>query len=202
MASTELQAVAGLVLRQAQKQGYVVPRDIRGELSQAGQDESRWKEVVELLRESLHYRQGRYYFIASAGSPRLREEQQHLEEVRETLSEVLKQHQSANDRPDRRQKERVPYTRPVKVQTEDNQELMVLTQDLSDSGIRFIANRSLLGRKIHVHLPPATSAAAPVQLVVRILWTTAVAEGLYENGGTFLEIINGPESGPAPPASP
>lgn len=204
MATAELQAVASAVLRLAQQQGHVVPRDIRAELSRAGLGEARWKEVVELLRESLHYRQGRYHVIPSAGSPRLEEEQQHLRQVHDVLQQILATHQSLGDRSDRRVEARVPYTRPVTVQTEDQQELVVFSQDLSPSGIRFIASRSLLGRKLRILLPRASDTEPAVTLIVRILWTTAVAEGLYENGGSFLEMVNeaGHQSAPTPPESP
>jgi hypothetical protein len=201
MSTPELQAVASSVLRRARAQGYVVPREIRHELTEAGQEEARWKEVVELLRESLHYRQGRYYLVPptpGAGA----EQEQKLESLREALVDVLQPAGSPPRQGERRQEERIAYTRSVRVQTEDNQELMVLAQDLSPSGIRFIANRSLLGRKVRVHLSLPNENEPAVALLVRVLWTSAVAEGLYENGGAFLEMIKGGPASPAPPASP
>lgn len=201
MASAELQAVASAVLRRAQKHGYVVPRDVRDELAAAGQEETRWKEVIELLRESLHYRQGRYFFISPSGSSSLQEEQKQLDRVRDVLRGVLGQPEQP-DKPDRRQEQRIAYTRAVKIQTEDNHELTVLSQDLSPSGIRFIANRSLLGRRVRVHLTPAGESDTPVVLLARILWTTSAGEGLYENGGSFQEMISGRPGAAAPTESP
>jgi hypothetical protein len=205
MTAADLQTVAGAVLRLAEERQYVAPRDIRGELSRAGLDEARWKEVVELLRESLRYRQGRYYFLAAA-SPRLNQEQQQQRDVRDVLRDILQQQTPttrAETRAERRQEERSPFTRPVTLFTEDQQELTVLSQDISPTGIRLIANRSLLGRKLRVVLPGTEVGQATVTLVVRILWTTAVADGLFENGGTFLELLSGTSNpgAPAPPAS-
>lgn len=188
MTSAQLLSVAESVLRRAEKQGFVIPLDIRGELLQAGQDESRWKEVVELLRDSLKFRQGRYYFIGE-GKEKLTQEKQQRTNVREMLQELLEQVKNNQDPKDRRQEERIPYTQPLKILTEDNLELTVLSQDLSPSGIRFIANRSFLGRKVRILLPKVDQDPEHLMLVVRILWTTGVTEGLFENGGTFLEMI-------------
>jgi hypothetical protein len=200
--SSELHAIAAAVLRLAEKQGFVAPRDIRTELTRAGQPESRWKEVVELLRESLHFRQGRYYILSAAGSPQLQQQKDNLQQIRDILKEVLGEATTA-DSTDRRQEPRVPFSRPVKIIFENNQDLMVLGLDLSPSGIRFIANRSLLGRKFRVELPlPGAESAPPVTLLVRVLWTSAVADGLFENGGAFLEMISDDPSPKGPPASP
>lgn len=193
MTSAELQTVAQSVLRRAEQQGFVIPLDIRGELLQAGQDESRWKEVVELLRDSLKFRQGRYYFIAE-GKEKLTQENQQRTDVREMLKELLEQVKTNRDPKDRRREDRIPYTQPLKILTEDNQELTVLSQDLSPSGIRFIANRSFLGRKVRIMLPKIDQEPDQLMLVVRILWTTGVTEGLFENGGTFLEMIQSGQS--------
>jgi hypothetical protein len=73
----------------------------------------------------------------------------------------------------------------VKVQTEDDREYHVMTRDLSPTGIRLLANRSLLGQKIRVHLAP-TNGGRDCTFVVRILWSCTVGDDLYENGGTFL----------------
>jgi hypothetical protein len=203
MASSELHTVASAVLRLAQKQGHVVPRDIRDELARAGLDDSRWNEVVELLRESLHYRQGRFHLIAAPGSPRLEEEQHKRQEVHDIVQNVLREQQAKTDRTERRSEERIPFSRHIRIQTEDHQELTVMSQDLSSAGIRFIANRSLLGRRIRVLLPHSNADEPPVTLVVRILWTTAAGDGLFENGGSFLELVTEDNrSAPVPPASP
>src|SRR3954453_11522806 len=53
MISTNLQGVAELVIRQAQRQGYIVPRQVRTVLTQAGISESLWKDVLAVARSSL-----------------------------------------------------------------------------------------------------------------------------------------------------
>ena len=65
-----LQDVANAVIRRAQRQGFVVPRDIRSELTLAGLPEEQWKDVAAMTHEALNYRQGRYYHIGAV-SPRL-----------------------------------------------------------------------------------------------------------------------------------
>ena len=70
MPTPTLQQVAEAVIRRAQRQGYVVPSEVRSELRLAGLEEARWKDAVELGRASLIYKQGRYYHKAAV-SPRL-----------------------------------------------------------------------------------------------------------------------------------
>src|SRR5262245_6393709 len=86
---TTLQDVANAVIRRAQRQGYVVPRDIRAELSLAGLPETQWKEVVHLVQGSLNYRQGRYYHL-QALSPRLQQEQDQLQLVQRAVRRLMK----------------------------------------------------------------------------------------------------------------
>jgi hypothetical protein len=61
MVSHNLKGVAELVVRRAQRQGYVVPREVRAELAAANLPESLWNNVVALGRGSLSYHRGRYY---------------------------------------------------------------------------------------------------------------------------------------------
>ena len=51
-----------------------------------------------------------------------------------------------------------------------------------------IAPRGLLGQKLDIFLP-RPEEDKPLRLRVRILWTCAVGDGLFENGGTFLEVV-------------
>jgi hypothetical protein len=187
MTSLELQAVANAVLRRAEQQGYVVPREIRAELREANQPEGRWKEVIELLRPSLNYRQGRYYFLSAArtSGEHARDQRQRIRDVVASLLQVYRSDDSGQER---RAEERTPFAQPIKIQTEDDQEFTAMGRDLSPLGIRILAGRSLLGRKLRVYLPRPGTQASPLVAVVRILWTTAVGDGLFENGGTFLEI--------------
>jgi hypothetical protein len=183
----QLQNVANTVVRRAQRQGYVVPRDIRDELIQAGLPESRWKEVVGLARESLNCRQGRYYHL-SAFSPRLQEEQQHQQQIQRAVRRLIRQYQASPAGHERRQQDRVDFIQPVKVQTEDGREFTLLSRDLSTSGIRLIGTRRLLGQKVRVHLPRKDQDGTCC-LLVRILWTCALGDDMFENGGSFVEVI-------------
>ena len=44
-----------------------------------------------------------------------------------------------------------------------------------------------MGQKIEVELPNAKDAE-PLRLTARVLWTCAVGDELFENGGMFLEM--------------
>src|SRR5438132_11116153 len=92
--SLNLQDVANTIVRRAQQQGYVVPRDIRTELTQAGLAETQWKDVVGLARESLNCRQGRYYHIR-AFSPRLQEEQNHQRLIHRAVRGLIRQYKAS-----------------------------------------------------------------------------------------------------------
>ncbi len=188
MNSPTLQAVAKSILQKAQNQEYVLKREIRKELEEAGLPPELWKEVVKLIHSSLQYRHGRFYFKSPPPS-RLQQEHEKLQKIRETLQEFLALHREKEEHQERRGEERVSFIRPIKVQTEDQHELNVLSQDISVSGIRLISNRSLLGRKIRLFFPSGEEAGSPpVVFVTRILWSSAIADGLYENGGLFLEL--------------
>src|SRR5262245_22114158 len=50
MILTNLQGVAELVVRRAQRQGFIVPREVREELNRAGVPSELWKDVVALGR--------------------------------------------------------------------------------------------------------------------------------------------------------
>jgi hypothetical protein len=193
MSASDLHGIAETVIRLAQRQGYVVPREVRAELARAGLPEDRWKDVLALTREALHYRQGRYYYLDPV-SPALRQQQSQQQMVANAVREVIRRHRAGGAGSERRESERIDYLQPVKAQAEDGKELNLLTRDLSPAGIRLLASRSLLGQRLRVALPGAGKAPGP-HLVVRILWTCAVGDDLFENGGTFLELL--PESAPA-----
>ncbi|MGF1583419.1 MAG: PilZ domain-containing protein [Gemmataceae bacterium] len=186
MIPSELQTVASAVLRLAEQQTYVVPRDIRAELLQANFPESRWKEVVEMLRESLNYRQGRYYFLASR---QVRHTQQEAEQelLKDALEELLEKHKTRLPDLERRMEERIDFSYPLKARTENDEELTILSRDLSMSGIGFLSTRSFLGRKLRLSLPSGGSEAIIVS--VRVLWSSTVADGIFENGGAFLDFV-------------
>ncbi len=149
----------------------------------------RWKEVLELARPSLIYRQGRYYHKAAV-SPRLAEEQRHRQAIRKALRPIIRGHRRRVREQERRSEARIDFVLPVQVQSEDGKEYTLLTRDLSTTGVRLIGTRRLLGQKVHMLLP-RDDGAAPHRLLVRILWTCAVGEDLFENGGSFLELVQG-----------
>jgi hypothetical protein len=184
---SNLRTVATTVVRRAERQGYVVSREIRAELTAAGLPEGQWKEVVALARTSLNYRSGRYHYIRPV-SPRLQQAEDQRAAIRQAIGRFLDSRPAPADQDDRRHEDRVNLVQPVRVRTEDGREGQMLCRDLSPTGIRLIGNRSLLGQKIQVVLPlPDGSQGA--SFLVRVLWTAAVADGLFDNGGTFLELL-------------
>src|SRR5438105_12978068 len=126
MIEEQLREVADAVSRRAQRQGYVVPRDVRDELNQVGLADDQWKEVLGLTREALHYRQGRYYYI-QAISPRLHEQQRQQEIVFHAVRELIRRHQAGRSESERRQQDRIDFVHQAKVWTEDGREFRVLT---------------------------------------------------------------------------
>lgn len=184
-----LQQVAQAIVRQAQRQGYVVPRDIRTELRLAGLPETQWKDVAALAKDALHYRQGRYYHLGAV-SPRLQKEQEQQQAIQKIIRRVIKEHRAQAKRQERRGQARVDFIQPVKVRAEDGAEFTLLSRDLSATGIRLIGTRRLLGQKIQVALPASNDQ--PAHLLVRVLWTCAVGDDLFENGGSFIELQETP----------
>jgi hypothetical protein len=187
MPSATLQQVAETVVRRAQRQGYVVPNEVRSELRVAGLEEDQWKAVLELVRAALIYRQGRYYHKAAV-SPRLEQEQRQRQAIQKVLRPLIRQHRRRAREQERRSQVRIDFVVPVKVQTEDGKEYTLLTRDLSTTGVRLIGTRRLLGQKVTMLLP-RDGSEPPCRLLVRILWTCAVGEDLFENGGSFLELL-------------
>jgi hypothetical protein len=190
MTAPDLQNIADTVVRRAQRQGYVVPREVRAALAQAGLPEARWKDVLALTRESLHYRQGRYYYLDTV-SPALRAQQSQQQMVANAVRKLIRQHKATTADRERREADRVDFVHQVRAVTEDGRELHLLTRDLSPTGIRLLSTRSLLGQKLGLSLSAAGRAPGP-RFAVRILWTCAVGDDLFENGGNFLELLPEP----------
>jgi hypothetical protein len=190
MISANLQGVADLVIRRAQRQGFVVPREVREVLTDAGLSDTLWKDVVAVARPSLSFRHGRYYYQAPV-SPRVAQEQSQQRSIQRVVRQLIRQHKSAAAEVERRGEDRSDFIQPIKVRTEDQREYTLLSRDLSATGIRLIGTRRLLGQKVHVLIP--NPAGAPAwDFLVRILWTCPVGEDLIENGGTFMEVSNAP----------
>ena len=87
MPPSTLDDIAAAITRQAQRQGFVVARDIRTELKLAGLPEDQWKEVAALAKGELNYRQGRYYHLATV-SPRLQKAQQQQRIIQKAIRQV------------------------------------------------------------------------------------------------------------------
>jgi hypothetical protein len=187
MPPTNLQEVADAIVRLAHRQGYVVSKDIRTELKLANMPENQWKDVVALAKNSLNYRQGRYYHLGTI-SPRLQKEQEQQRIIQKAIRQILKNHRAAAKQDDRRGQNRVDFIEPVQVRTEDGQTFRLLSRDLSPTGIRILGAKRFLGQKIQVDLPMGADVP-PCRIMVRVLWTCAVGDDLFENGGTFLEVI-------------
>jgi hypothetical protein len=188
MTSTDLQLVANTVVRRAQRQGYVIPRDVRAELIEAGLPEMHWKDVLSLARGMLHYRQGRYYSL-DAIRPRIQQEQSRQQAIAATIHQVLRAHQARVADEERRQQGRVDFVQPVTVEAEDGRCWNLLSRDLSPTGMRLLATHGLLGQKLRLTFS-SPDKEKPLVFVLRVLWTCAVGDGLFENGGTFLDMLS------------
>jgi hypothetical protein len=188
MSESDLQGIANAVIQRAQRQGSVLPEEVREELVQAGQPDSLWKDVLALARPALSYRQGRYYFVSTV-SARAQEEQHQQQRVRAAVQELVGRHR-AEGPVERREEGRVDFIQPVRVRSEDGREFTLLSRDLSPTGMRLIGTRRLLGQKVRVVIPgPENEPAAgpPLCFLVRVLWTCALGDDLFENGGMFLD---------------
>jgi len=182
-----LQPIADAVIRRAQRQGYVTPRDIRAELALAGLPATRWKDVVALAKNSLNYRQGRYYHVSTV-SARLFQEQEQQRRIDKAIRKLVRQHRAAVKLRERRGQARSDFIQPVKVRTDDGKTWNLVSRDLSTTGIRLLGTKQLLGQKVQIEVPLPDDE--PMRLIVRILWTCAVGDDLFENGGNFLELAS------------
>ena len=187
MLTADLQEAVHAVLRRAERQGSILPREIREELSNLNLPRTQWKQVVALSRPSLCCRRGRYYYRTTI-SARLRQEKRQRRAIQQIVRRLIRQYKKDSAWVERRQQGRINFVQSVKVRLEDGRQLAVLSRDLSPAGIRLIGTQSLLGQKIHVVLP-ALDGGAPICFLLRVLWTCAVGDGLFENGGSFLEAV-------------
>jgi hypothetical protein len=181
MMTANLQGTVDAVLERAQRQGSVTPEDVQDELTRAGVPEELWEEVLTLCRRSLRKRQDRYHYVSAARRESAQERQRQT--VRRVVRGIIRRHKAA-EQVERRGQDRVDFIQPLRVVTDDQRERHLLSRDLSTSGIRLIATRSLLGQKMRIYLGSGDEACS---LVVRVLWTCAVGDELYENGCMFLE---------------
>ena len=185
MTANNLQSVAEQVVLRAERQGHVLAEEVREELARAGLDGTLWKDVLALARSSLSYRDGRYYFTAPV-SDRVRVERSQQREMHSIIDRIMEHHTSGADQTERREKGRIDFVQVVRVFTEDDHAYTLLTRDLSQTGLRLIGTRRLLGQKVRVHIP--APEGGHLEFVVRILWTCPIGEDLVENGGAFVSV--------------
>ncbi len=184
MSEIDLQPIADAVARRAEQQGYVQAREVRTMLAEAGHDEALWKDV--LARTALRHRGGRYY--PAGGSEKVRREQEQQRAIHRAVRRMVKLHREAARQVERREQARTDFIQAVKVRTEDGREHTLVSRDVSATGIRLLGTRRLLGQKVRVIVPAAAPSGEGWTFLVRILWTLALGEDLFENGGTFLEV--------------
>jgi len=122
-------------------------------------------------------------------SPRLREQQRRERTIRRAIGELVRLHKKSRARAERRHQGRVDFIQAVQVYLENERRVVLLSRDLSKAGIRLIATESLLGQKVLVAVPRPDNGEA-IYFRVRILWTCAIGDGLFENGGSFLEVVS------------
>jgi hypothetical protein len=188
MTEIDLQRIADIVVERARQQGFVVPGDVSEELTRAGLSDTLWKDVLALARASLSYRQNRYYYVPAV-SDRVRQEQKQQEGLHEVVRQLIHHYRTSPRGPvERREQDRIDFVQPIQVRTEDGTEFTLLSRDLSPTGIRLLGTRRLLGHKVRVRLP-GNNGNGPRSFLVRILWTCAVGDDLFENGGEFLEMV-------------
>jgi hypothetical protein len=187
MDSIELRPVAEAILRRAKQHGYVTAPEVRSELRIAGLPETSWKDAIALVNASLVHRQGRYYHKAGF-SPRVQKEHAQQKAVEKAIRRLIKLHKGRGKKDERRGQARIDFMQPVKICTEDGKTFALMSRDLSATGVRLLGTKQLLGQKIQLELPDGEGATA-CRLLVRILWTCAVGDDLFENGGTFVELL-------------
>lgn len=188
---TGLEKVVRAVLCSAQRQEFIVPRQIRDELRRAGLPEHCWKEVIHLAGPSLSCRHSRYYFVPSGPTRmrvRARHDQRQLQTIQQAVRSLIrKQRQKDRIHDERRQHKRIDFARLVLIQTEDGRLLHGMSREISLSGIRLVGSVGLLGQKLRVWIPFPEVKNQTFGFLVRILWSAEIASQLYENGGLLLE---------------
>ncbi len=168
MSLTDLQGIAEEVVQRARGQGFVVRREIREALVQAGLPETHWKDVLALAQAFL--RQQR--------------------EVQQAVRQIIHDYRVGTTEVERRQHGRVPFIQPTKILLPDHREIQLLSRDISPTGIRLIGTRSLQGQKVRVMIPRQDNGQGDWCFLVQILWSSQIGENLVEHGGVFLELLD------------
>ncbi len=188
MSLTDLQGIAEEVVQRARGQGFVVRREIREALVQAGLPETHWKDVLALAQAFLHHRHGRYYYVSVVNSRPRTDRQQR--EVQQAVRQIIHDYRVGTTEVERRQHGRVPFIQPTKILLPDHREIQLLSRDISPTGIRLIGTRSLQGQKVRVMIPRQDNGQGDWCFLVQILWSSQIGENLVEHGGVFLELLD------------
>jgi hypothetical protein len=188
MSLTDLQGIAEEVVQRARGQGFVVRREIREALAQAGLPETHWKDVLTLAQAFLHHRHGRYYYV-SVVNAKPRSDRTHRE-VQQAVRQIVHDYRVGTADVERRQHGRVPFVQPTKILLPDHREIQLLSRDISPTGIRLIGTRSLQGQKVRVLIPRQDNGQGDWCFLVQILWSSQIGENLVEHGGVFLELLD------------
>jgi hypothetical protein len=188
MSLTDLQGIAEEVVQRARGQGFVVRREIREALAQAGLPETHWKDVLALAQAFLHHRHGRYYYVSVVNSRPRNDRQQR--EVQQAVRQIIHDYRVGTTDVERRQHGRVPFIQPTKILLPDHREIQLLSRDISPTGIRLIGTRNLQGQKVRVMIPRQDNGQGDWCFLVQILWSSQIGENLVEHGGVFLELLD------------
>jgi hypothetical protein len=187
--------VTEAVRRRAQSQGSVVPRDIRTELRRAGLAESLWEEVVVRLGPALEQRRGRYHYVPPGPARmrlRVRQDQRQHRTLAAAVRFLIRQQRALEAiHVERRRHPRINFVCPVQVQTEDRRVVNFLSREISISGVRLVGTVGLRGEKVRVWIPRPDNETERCCFLVHMLWSAAVADGMYESGGIFVELVDG-----------
>ena len=189
MSLTELQGIADRVVDRARVQGFVVPREIRATLAEAGWPENQWKDVLALAQTFLHFRQGRYYYV-SVVNAQPRQDQLHQRDIQQAVRQIIREYKANTTEGERRQHGRIPFVQPTKILTAEHREIQLLSRDISPTGIRLIGTRSLQGQKVRVLIPRQDDSDGHWCFLVQILWSSQIGDNLVEHGGAFLELLD------------
>jgi hypothetical protein len=110
----------------------------------------------------------------------------------DAVRELIEQYRGMLPPDERREQSRMDLLQPVKVRTGDGREYALLSRDLSPSGMRLLGTHGLLGEKVRVGIP-RPGGGEPLTVRLYVLWTSRVADDLFESGGMFVEPMPGEE---------
>jgi hypothetical protein len=189
----ELRTVARQVLDRAQREGSVSSGDVRAVLAEAGLAESRWREVVGLIQQSLRRRQGRYHYVPLGGNRlrgRVRNDLKRQRRLQREIGQLIRQYRKVSVPVERRQSPRIALVRPIQVETDQGRQLNLISSDLSLKGIRLIGTQPLQGQTVLIRIPHPSQSSVFRRFRVHMLWSVQVGDDLYESGGVFLELLD------------